>query len=426
MSITSGRARIRLIAGILLLTCNFIYAQSSLSPYSALGIGEIIQPYLITNSSMGGLSIAYPNTRHFNLLNPALLGVRESFTTFEAGYGGEVRSISQDTLKQKNGSGNLLYFGISFPIKRGIWSTGFALTPYSYADYNIKSTASINGKEDEEVMYNFKGDGGLNSVSWSHGIKITKNFSLGAKASYIFGNFNNETIIELNQTNSYNSAIRNLSRVRDFYFGFGAVYRFNTGPNSSMYLGGIYDFQTDLNATVNELLDRKQKGTGSVLISDTIINNLKTKIVLPAKYGIGISYVKGIKWLIGADFITQKWDNYEFLDDKKNTLANSYRTNLGFEIIPDANSVSSYFKRIIYRTGFYYEMTPYKVNKDQIYDFGINFGVSLPVGQASLVNLALQYGQRDGSLDTSISESYFRISLGLTVNDVWFYRRKIE
>ena len=71
-------------------------------------------------------------------------------------------------------------------------------------------------------------------------------------------------------------------------------------------------------------------------------------------------------------------------------------------------------------------MTPYKVNKDQIYDFGINFGVSLPVGQASLVNLALQYGQRDGSLDTSISESYFRISLGLTVNDVWFYRRKIE
>jgi hypothetical protein len=66
------------------------------------------------------------------------------------------------------------------------------------------------------------------------------------------------------------------------------------------------------------------------------------------------------------------------------------------------------------------------VNNDQIYDFGINFGVSLPVGQASLVNLALQYGQRDGSLTTAISENYIRFSLGLTVNDIWFYRRKID
>jgi len=141
---------------------------------------------------------------------------------------------------------------------------------------------------------------------------------------------------------------------------------------------------------------------------------------------LGLSFVKGIKWIMSADFVVQEWTKYKDYSGESTLLSDSYRASLGFELTPDANSVSSYMKRIIYRTGLYYERTPYVVNNDQIYDFGINFGVSLPVGQASLVNLALQYGQRDGSLTTAISENYIRFSLGLTVNDVWFYRRKMD
>jgi hypothetical protein len=421
-----GRVRYRLIVGVLLLASNFVMAQSSQSPYSALGIGEIIQPYLISNVSLGGLSIAYPNSRHYNLMNPALQGVKESLTTFEAGYTGETRSITQNDLTQQNGSGNLMYLGLSFPIKRGIWSSGIALVPYSYAKYNIITTAAIDGKEDEEALYNFKGDGGLNNFFWSHGVKVTKNLSLGAKISFIFGNFNNETIIELDQTYSYNTALRESIRVRDFNFGLGAAYRIRAGKSSSLVFGGIYEFETDLNTSVYELLDRRQKGSDLVLSTDTVVNNLKTTILIPRKFGFGITYVKGIKWLAGVDFVAQQWENYRNLEGEANVLTNSYRGNVGFELIPDANSVNSYLKRIIYRTGFYYAMTPYVVNNDQIYDFGINFGVSLPVGQASLVNLALQYGQRDGSLTTAISENYIRLSIGLTVNDVWFYRRKVD
>jgi hypothetical protein len=352
--------------------------------------------------------------------------VKESLTTFEAGYTGETRSITQNDLTQQNGSGNLMYLGLSFPIKRGIWSSGIALVPYSYAKYNIITTAAIDGKEDEEALYNFKGDGGLNNFFWSHGVKVTKNLSLGAKISFIFGNFNNETIIELDQTYSYNTALRESIRVRDFNFGLGAAYRIRAGKSSSLVFGGIYEFETDLNTSVYELLDRRQKGSDLVLSTDTVVNNLKTTILIPRKFGFGITYVKGIKWLAGVDFVAQQWENYRNLEGEANVLTNSYRGNVGFELIPDANSVNSYLKRIIYRTGFYYAMTPYVVNNDQIYDFGINFGVSLPVGQASLVNLALQYGQRDGSLTTAISENYIRLSIGLTVNDVWFYRRKVD
>jgi len=375
---------------------------------------------------MGGVSLGYPNTRHFNLMNPALLGVKESFTTFEAGYTGESRSITQNDLTQQNGSGNLMYLALAFPIKRGRWMSGFGLVPYSYANYNIVTISSVNGVENENAVYNFKGDGGLNSLFWSHGIRIVNNLSLGVKISYLFGNFDNETVIELDQPYSYNSALVEDVRVKDINFAFGASYRLKTGETSALYFGGLYEMQADLNTTVYELLDRQQKGTGITLTSDTIIDNLKTTVVLPQKYGLGVSFVKGIKWIMSADFVVQEWTNYKNYSGESPLLSDSYRGSLGFELTPDANSVTSYMKRIIYRTGLYYERTPYVVNNDQIYDFGINFGVSLPVGQASLVNLALQYGQRDGSLTTAISENYIRFSLGLTVNDIWFYRRKID
>jgi len=304
--------------------------------------------------------------------------------------------------------------------------SGFGLVPYSYSKYNIITYGPIKGKEDEDAGYNFKGEGGLNNLFWSHGVRILDNLSIGLKISYLFGSFNNETIIELNQDFAYNSALVESIRIRDFSFGFSGAYRLKTGASSALFLGGIYELQTDLNATVYELLDRQQKGTGTTLSSDTIIDNLKSTIVLPQKYGIGMSFVKGVQWVLGADFIVQNWEDYRNYDGTTDLGSNSYRASLGFELIPDANSVSSYMKRMIYRTGLYYERTPYVVNNDQIYDFGINFGVSLPVGQASLVNLALQYGQRDGSLATAISENYIRFSLGLTVNDIWFYRRKVD
>ena len=235
---------------------------------------------------MGGISLGYPTTRHFNLMNPALLGVKESFTTFEAGYTGETRTITQNDLTQRNGSGNLMYLGFAFPIKRGRWMSGFGLVPYSYANYNIVTTGTVNGAEDEEAVYNFTGDGGLNSLFWSHGIRVLNSLSIGVKISYMFGNFDNQTVIELDQDFSYNSALVESIRVRDFTIGFGAAYRLRTGEASALYFGGIYEMQTDLNTTVYELLDRQQKGTGITLTSDTIINNLKTTITLPQKYGL--------------------------------------------------------------------------------------------------------------------------------------------
>jgi hypothetical protein len=415
--------------GLLFCLCFKLTAQTTQSPYTALGIGDILQPSLVNHMGMGVASVAYPSNKNFNLLNPAMLGMRGYFTSFEVGFSGERRMIASDTLKQTNGSGNINYLALAFPIKQSRISAGFGLAPYSFIDYNIISKNEINGIE-EEADVNFKGSGGLNTVFFSTGFNLFQTLALGVKVSYLFGSKTEETIFDIDQDDSFSSALYETTKVNDILLGFGATYFIKLSEKSQLFLAGIYDLGTDLNATRDERLEQRQKGTGLLLSTDTIVSALKETIRLPQKYGFGISYTNGTRWLISSDVVIQDWN--EFSDpasELKFPLVKSYRIGLGVEFVPDAASVSNYFKRMIYRAGMSYESTPYNVNNEQIYDFGINFGVSLPVinrSSPSLVSVAFQYGQRSGGGDFAITENYFRLALGFTINDIWFYRRKIE
>jgi hypothetical protein len=377
---------------------------------------------------MGAVSIAYPSNKNFNLLNPAMLGIRGYFTSFEFGFSGERRTIKQDTLSQSNGSGNINYIALAFPIKQGRVSAGFGLAPYSYVNYNILSKNEIDGIE-EEADVNFKGSGGLNSVFYATGFNLFNSLALGFKISYLFGSVTQEAIFDIEQPASYTSALYETTKVNDFLLGFGATYFFRLSEKSQIFLAGIYELGNDINATRDERLEQRQKTTGLLLNTDTIVSNQKETFRLPQKYGIGISYANGTKWMISTDLVIQNWNNYKLPTDSESPLVKSYRAGFGAEYVPEATSVTNYFKRIIYRAGISYELTPYELNNDQIYDFGINFGVSLPVlnrNAPSLLSIAFQYGQRNGGDDLAITENYFRLALGFTINDIWFYRRKIE
>lgn len=405
-----------------------VMSQSAQSPYTSLGLGDIVQPLEVSNIAMGGTAIAYPSNNSFNLMNPAILGMRGYYTSFEIGFGGETRHISLDTLSQSNSSANLQYLSLVFPIKQSKIHTGFGIAPYSYVNYNIGTREQIEGIE-QQTYINYKGNGGINSVFWSTGFNLLKSLFLGAKISYLFGSRIDETTAEIGNPNSYVTALYEQTHYNDFNVGFGMAYQLKTGEKSMLFLGGIYELENSLNASKQERLERRQQGTGNVSSIDTIFTNIKGNILLPRKYGIGISYASGTKWLLSSDVIMQDWNDYTDFNGESGMLARSLRSSLGMEYVPDATSVTSYLKRVIYKAGFNYEKTPFMVNSKQIYQFGINFGVSLPVinrNLPSFVNLACQLGQRNGKVDGAITENYFRISLGLTVNDIWFYRRKIE
>ena len=84
-----------------------------------------------------------------------------------------------------------------------------------------------------------------------------------------------------------------------------------------------------------------------------------------------------------------------------------------------------------YRAGFFTGPDYIKVGKE-LKQWGASFGLGLPLGvsrqaptQATIVNVAFEYIKR-GNDDNILKESLFRFSLGFSLSDLWFIKRKYD
>jgi hypothetical protein len=154
-----------------------------------------------------------------------------------------------------------------------------------------------------------------------------------------------------------------------------------------------------------------------------------TKLVIPAKYTLGAGIGLPKKWFVGLEYIYQENSKLgnRFDDINNATFENSQKIIVGGNFIPKYNSFTSYWSRVNYRAGFRYENTGLIINSKQINDYGINFGLGLPVGgKFSNINLGFEYGKKGTIYNNLIEENYFNISVGLSLNDLWFEKRKYD
>ena len=103
--------------------------------------------------------------------------------------------------------------------------------------------------------------------------------------------------------------------------------------------------------------------------------------------------------------------------------------------MPKVNSISSYWDRVTYRAGLRFKKTGLLINNTgvannftEINDFGMSFGLGLPLRrQLSNVNIGVEYGKRGTLANNLIKENYFNFRISLSLNDVnWFVKRKIN
>jgi len=97
---------------------------------------------------------------------------------------------------------------------------------------------------------------------------------------------------------------------------------------------------------------------------------------------------------------------------------------LGGFYIPNYNSFTSYWNRIVYRAGFRFEETGININGEAIDEFGISFGLGMPLRRSfSNVNLGFEIGRRGTQNNGLVSENFFNIFVSLSLNDKWFEKR---
>jgi long-subunit fatty acid transport protein len=150
---------------------------------------------------------------------------------------------------------------------------------------------------------------------------------------------------------------------------------------------------------------------------------------IPTITTIGLGFGEDKKWFLGAEYSFQQLSSFEnrFLSIENQTYKDASSYALGTFYVPDYASFDSYLKRVTYRAGIRYDMTGIVVNEKEIDNFGITFGLGLPLGGSfSNMNLGFEWGKRGTTAADLIEEKYFRVNIGLSLNDRWFQKRKIN
>jgi hypothetical protein len=154
-----------------------------------------------------------------------------------------------------------------------------------------------------------------------------------------------------------------------------------------------------------------------------------TKIKLPSKLSFGSGFGQVKKWLVGGEitFIQNSVMSNRFTDINGATFENSVRYSLGGFFIPNYNSYSSYYKRMVYRGGLRYENTGLVIQDKSITDFAANIGLGMPLGGTfTNINIGLEIGRRGTKYYNLVEENYINLSVGLSLSDKWFVKRKFD
>jgi hypothetical protein len=414
------------------------FGQAASSPFSTFGVGEPYGNNLIQNQGMGGTGVSQPQYWSLNNTNPALL-VFNYLTVFQAGALIESRKIASDTISQKQVNGNLNYLVTAFPVKSGKWTTSVGLLPFTRMNYKLIYDEPVTDKfmeiKDTAIVIE-QGSGGLNQVFWANGVRIHKNWSLGLKATYLFGSVIRDasaTLDKPNQSLPFSSALKEQTYIKDFQLTGGVSFSKDSVWNRyRISAGAVYNLATSLNANKTTTIQRRYI-TGTPLNSDTLETGTRGgSIYIPASFTVGASLSKASQWSVAAEFTMQDWSKFRSLNNDDEGLNKAWRASIGGELTPDQFAFTSYLKRITYRMGFSYEKSPIRVEKpidsgkfNDVKDIGINFGFSLPTGRSSL-DLAFRIGKRGNKSETILEETYYKVYFGLTFSDQWFIRRKFD
>ncbi len=394
-------------------------SQTVSSLYSSYGIGEVSAIGLQHNFAMGELGYGTPSQFAINLQNPSML-FYNPLSSFSVGLMGDFRNYNGTDVSANSNAASLRYLAMAFPVVRSRWSTAISLLPYSSVNYNSYSVDTLSSGVAAVTQY--QGNGGLSSLSWANSIRIYKSLAIGIKSSFVFGTISKDSRVQLageDFDNPYIINYKELSAYKDINFSLSISNKFKLSGNKYINVGAVYNLSGELSGQLETSYERY---SGSSLLQSKDLSVEDVVYTLPRSFGFGVSYQIINKLMVGADVDFKQWPN-----DGQGEIAeynDAISFSVGGEIIPDIQSVSNYFDRGIYRAGISFKELPYLVESTQINDFGINFGVALPVSGYSSIETAFKYGWRGTTNNGLTRESYFQVAIGATINDRWFEKRK--
>lgn len=422
-------------------TVNTYAQQGTSSPYSFYGIGTLNFRGTVENRSMGGLSI-YNDSTHLNLRNPAfytgnnLKSFREESRPVRFSIGG---NISATNLKNASTSASTStvsfdYLAMSMPV--GKFGVGFGLIPFTSVGYSLQDF------NPDGMLDNFyEGNGGMNKAFLGLAYSVSSKLRVGVDLSYNFGNIENSAIAFVRDSEGaplqFQSRQLNESSLSGINFNLGVNYSTKIYEKYDFIVSATFQPESNITSRNNRSFSTITFNplTGSTFPIDTIEADLEasgldvTDLTLPSRFSFGAGVGKPQNWFVGAEYSFQKTSKFAnpIVSIENSNFEDAFRVSVGGYYIPNYTAFTGYFKRVTYRGGIRYETTGLNVNNQTIDEFGITFGMGLPMRNVfSHLNLGFEVGKRGTTSQNLIQENFFNTSLSLSLNDRWFEKRKFN
>lgn len=395
------------------------------SPYSRFGLGILSDQNLGVNRMMGGLGYALRDSRYINLLNPASISQADTLTMlFEAGFSLQNVNFKENGTKVNAHNAGFDYIAMEYRIRKGL-GMSFGFLPYSNVGYSFGNYSYSNNDTGDNASRtdSYNGSGGIYQPFVALGWSPLKNLSVGIMGSYIYGDISHTVSTSFDDTN-IRSRVRYYNiDISSYKIDLGAQYTMPLGKERALLLGAVYSLGHDLGADADVIEQTTQ--SGSIQTSDTTI--VKNSFKLPHTLGVGVVYQFNNRWKAGIDYTYQGWSTSDFFGDNKGM--NRSKISLGAEFIPA--TFGNIFKTAHYRAGAYYAEPYTEVNgKAGCKEYGISAGFSIPIvnkyNNRSLIHISGQYIHMEPKASGMISETYLRVNIGITFNEGWFSKMKVN
>ncbi|RHP65260.1 hypothetical protein [Bacteroides sp. OF04-15BH] len=410
------------------------------SPYSRFGLGMLDDQSQGFNKAMSGLGIGLHAGNRVNMLNPASYSKADSLTfIFDVGMSLQNGNFSDGSTSVNAHNTSLDYVNALFRIRKHL-GFSFGFVPYSSIGYNFTTSQHVgtdyvsgNTITNQSTYY---GDGGIHQLYAGIGWEPFRNFSIGANVSYLWGNYYHTVSQTLYNGSSADANANNLYRqfnadITTYKVDLGVQYDIPINKKNLLTIGAIAGIGHKINNSATVLTHTTN--------SDSTTQVAPNAFQLPYSFGVGINWKYNNQWSVGADVHHEKWADCVMpaIDDQTSVYAaqkgqflNRTKAVIGAEFVPNRES-RRYLQRVEYKIGASYS-TPYvKVNgQDGPREYGITAGFGLPItnniNNRSVVNVSFQWLHCSPSATSMITENYLRLNVGITFNEKWFMKWKIN
>ena len=402
-----------------------LMAQNNNQPYSQLGLGDLDDGYYNRTSGLANTGIAYRSNRFLINNNPAsFTGLTDQYFTMETALRGQyIHYAGSQVNLASTESADITFRKLVLGIKvNRHWGSSIGILPYSTQNYEFSVPYNIAGTTIQIADHYYQGHGSVNRAYWANAYEFFHHLSIGVDASYIFGQLNQNDIIQQSGTGATLVSTTNNTNLNNLYVTYGMQLYGRIGKNLNYSIGGTYSQKAALLAA----------STKQVINNDSVIlqyiQNQEGYMYLPETWGVGLAITAKQKFTFLADYRYQNWNGVaarNTYEGQGYTIGNAERGSIGFEVSKKKTFYNTRVELSYLQAGLYYSKSYLQINGKQIDDRGITAGFGVNSLKSPLAySMVFQYGIRGTTENELIRQNYFALTFMVNFGQIWYTKGK--